>query len=220
LARFVNLEAQFFSDDLLNFFFWENHESGNKPMKESHPVLDRLARFLEQKPRIAQTVFVASDAQLLGAVTIGEHSSIWYQVIARADIHSIEIGRRTNIQDGSVLHVSDQYPLIIGDDVTCGHRAVVHACSVGDRVLIGMGAIILDGAEIGPDCIVGAQTLVTKGTKIPAGSLVIGSPAKVARPLTRAEQNSIGALAEKYMNVAAYYRRLNHRKGESPQNSE
>ena len=189
-------------------------------MKESHPVLDRLARYLEQKPRIAQTAFVAPDAQLLGAVTIGEYSSIWYQVIARADIHSIQIGRRTNIQDGSVLHVADQYPLIIGNDVSCGHRAIVHACSIGDRVLIGMSAIILDGAEIGADCIIGAQTLVTKGCKIPSGSLVIGSPAKVARSLTAAERDSIGALAEKYLNVAAYHRRLNQRRGERPQNAE
>src|SRR5260370_10884656 len=126
----------------------------------------------------------------MGAGVVGEYSSIWYQAAVRADIHFIQIGNRTNIQDGSILHVADQYPLLIGNDVTCGHRAIVHACSIGDRVLIGMGAIILDGAEIGPDCIIGAQALVTKGSKILPGSLVIGSPAKVLRPLTDLEKLS------------------------------
>jgi gamma-carbonic anhydrase len=104
------------------------------------------------------------------------------------------------------LHVADQYPLVIGNDVTCGHGAIIHACSVGDRVLIGMGAIILDGAEIGPDCICGAQALVTKGCKIAARSLVIGSPARVLRRLTEDEITSIASLADKYVKVAAYHR--------------
>jgi len=133
--------------------------------------------------------------------------------VVRADIHSIQIGSRTNIQDGSILHVADQFPLFIGNEVTCGHRAILHACSIGDRVLIGMGAIILDGAEIGPDCIIGAQALVTKGSKILPGSLVIGSPAKVHRSLTNLEITSIALLADKYVNVAAYHRdRLNQQK--------
>lgn len=175
-------------------------------MMESHDVLSRLTEYLERQPSLAETAFVAPGASLMGAVTVGEHSSIWYQAVVRADIHSIQIGNRTNIQDGSILHVADQYPLTIGNDVTCGHRAIVHACSIGDRVLIGMGAVILDGAEIGSDCIVGAQALVTKGSKLLPGSLVIGSPAKVLRPLTDAERASISALADKYVNVAAYHR--------------
>ena len=173
---------------------------------EPHDVQIRLADYLERPPSIAETVFVAPTASLMGAVVVGEYSSIWYQAVVRADIHFIQIGNRTNIQDGSILHVADQYPLIIGNEVTCGHRAIVHACSIGDRVLIGMGAIILDGAQIGPDCIIGAQALVTKGSKILPGSLVIGSPAKVLRPLTDLEKTSIGLLADKYVNVAAYHR--------------
>ncbi len=182
-------------------------------MMGSHDVDSRLAEYLERQPSIAETAFVAPSASLMGAVTVGEHSSIWYQVVVRADIHSIQIGRRTNIQDGSILHVADKFPLFIGDEVTCGHRAILHACSIGDRVLIGMGAIILDGAEIGPDCIIGAQALVTKGSKIFPGSLVIGSPAKVHRPLTNLEITSIALLADKYVHVAAYHRdQLNQQK--------
>jgi carbonic anhydrase/acetyltransferase-like protein (isoleucine patch superfamily) len=182
-------------------------------MMGSHDVHSRLAEYLECQPSIAETAFVAPTASLMGAVTVGEHSSIWYQVVVRADIHSIQIGSRTNIQDGSILHVADQFPLFIGNEVTCGHRAILHACSIGDRVLIGMGAIILDGAEIGPDCIIGAQALVTKGSKILPGSLVIGSPAKVHRSLTNLEITSIALLADKYVNVAAYQRdRLNQQK--------
>src|SRR6267378_8403765 len=180
---------------------------------EPHDVQIRLADYLERSPSIAETAFVAPTASLMGAVVVGEYSSIWYQAAVRADIHFIQIGNRTNIQDGSILHVADQYPLIIGNEVTCGHRAIVHACSIGDRVLIGMGAIILDGAQIGPDCIIGAQALVTKGSKIPPGSLVIGSPAKVHRSLTNLEITSIALLADKYVNVAAYQRdRLNQQK--------
>jgi gamma-carbonic anhydrase len=183
---------------------------------ESHDVLSRLTKYLEMQPSIAETAFVAPDASLMGAVTVGQRASIWYQAVVRADIHSIQIGDRTNIQDGSILHVADQYPLTIGNDVTCGHRAIIHACSIADRVLIGMGAVILDSAEIGSDCIVGAQALVTKGAKIPAGSLVIGSPAKVLRSLTDAEKASISALADKYVNVAAYHRRwLNQQKAKT-----
>ena len=185
-------------------------------MMGSHDVHSRLAQYLERQPSIPETAFVAPTASLMGAVTVGEHSSIWYQVVVRADIHSIQIGSRTNIQDGSILHVADQFPLFIGNEVTCGHRAILHACSIGDRVLIGMGAIILDGAEIGPDCIIGAQALVTKGSKIPPGSLVIGSPAKVHRRLTNLEITSITLLAAKYVNVADYHRdRPNHQKAQT-----
>ena len=175
-------------------------------MMDSHDVLGRLTEYLERRPSVAATAFVAPSATLAGAVSVGEHSSIWYQAVVRADIHTIQIGNRTNIQDGSILHVADQYPLLIGNEVTCGHRAILHACSIGDRVLIGMGAIILDGAEIGPDCIVGAQALVTKGSKISPRSLVIGSPGKVVRPLTNVEIAAIASLADKYVNVAAYHR--------------
>jgi len=173
---------------------------------EPHDVQIRLADYLERPPSIAETAFVAPTASLMGAVVVGEYSSIWYQAAVRADIHFIQIGNRTNIQDGSILHVADQYPLIIGNEVTCGHRAIVHACSIGDRVLIGMGAIILDCGQMRPSRIILALALVTKGSKILSGSLVIGSPAKVLRPLTDLEKTSIGLLADKYVNVAAYHR--------------
>jgi gamma-carbonic anhydrase len=179
-------------------------------MAGSPEVWHRLNKYLGQDPAIAETAFIAPNASVLGAVTVGEYSSIWYQAVVRADIQTIQIGLRTNIQDGSILHVADEFPLTIGNEVTCGHRAIIHACTISDRVLIGMGATVLDGAEIGCDCIIGAQALVTKGCKLPAGSLIIGAPAKVVRPLTDTEKVSISRLAEKYVNVAAYYRgRLN-----------
>lgn len=169
-------------------------------------VAARLQRFLNRRPNLAPSVFVAQTADVIGAVSVGEYSSIWFQTVIRADINEIQIGRRTNIQDGSVLHVADDYPVWIGDDVTCGHRAVIHACRINDRVLIGMGAIVLDGAEVGSDSIIEAHTLVTKDTKIPAGSLVIGSPGKVVRSLNAEEIATLPKMAAKYVAVAARYR--------------
>jgi gamma-carbonic anhydrase len=181
-------------------------ESGSIIFMVDHEVTARLQRFLNRSPVLAPSVFVAATADVIGAVSVGEHSSIWFQAVIRGDINEIEIGRRTNIQDGSVLHVADDYPVRIGDDVTCGHRAVVHACRINDRVLVGMGAIILDGAEIGSDSIIGAHTLVTKGAKIPPGSLVLGSPGKVVRSLNAAEIAELPKMAAKYVAVAAQYR--------------
>jgi gamma-carbonic anhydrase len=172
----------------------------------SHPVFDQLNRYLSTRPEVALTAFVARNADVIGAVTIGELSSVWYQTVVRADINRIVIGRRTNLQDACVLHVSDEWDLQIGDDVSCGHRAILHACSIGSRVLIGMGAVVMDGTEIGDDSIIGANALVTKGTKIPPGSLVLGSPARVIRATSAKERTSILALAEKYAAVATFYR--------------
>jgi len=169
-------------------------------------ILTRLQTFLRQQPKLAPSVFVAPSADVIGAVSVGEHSSIWFQTVIRADINEIVVGRRTNIQDGCVLHVADDYPVRIGDEVTCGHRAVIHACHIADRVLVGMGAIILDGAEIGSDSIVGAQTLVTKGAKFPPESLVLGSPGKVIRPLRAEEIAALPRMAAKYVAVANEYR--------------
>jgi carbonic anhydrase/acetyltransferase-like protein (isoleucine patch superfamily) len=170
-------------------------------------VDDRLQRFLHRQPELAPSVFVARNAEVIGAVSAGEFSSIWFQTVVRADINEIRIGRRTNIQDAFVLQVADDYPVRIGDDVTCGHRAVIHACTINDRVLVGMGAIILDGAEVGSDSIIGANTLVTKDAKIPAGSLVLGSPGKVIRSLRPEEIAALQKMAAKYVAVAAAYRR-------------
>jgi gamma-carbonic anhydrase len=163
-------------------------------------------RFLSRQPKLAPSVFVARTADVMGAVSVEEHSSIWFQAVIRADINEIVIGRRTNIQDGCILHVADDYSVQIGDDVTCGHRAVIHACQIKDRVLVGMGAIILDGAVIGSDSIIGAHTLVTKGAYIPPGSLVLGSPGKVIRSLRTEEIAALPRMAAKYVAVAAAHR--------------
>src|ERR1700743_2607245 len=169
-------------------------------------VFSSWQQFLPKQPKLAPSVFVARTADVIGAVSVDEHSSIWFQAVVRADINEIVIGRRTNIQDGCILHVADDYPGGIGDDVPCGHRAMIHACHIGDRVLVGMGAIILDGAEIGSDSIIGAHTLVTKGTQGPPRSLILGSPGKVIRSLRAEEIAALPRMAAKYVAVAAAHR--------------
>jgi gamma-carbonic anhydrase len=168
-------------------------------------VHQRLDRFLGANPVLANDVFIAPNATLLGAVTIGSGSSVWFQSVIRADLNEIRIGSETNIQDGSILHVADRYGLAIGNQVSCGHRAILHACAIQDRVLVGMNAVVMDGAEVGAGSIIGAGALLTKGTRIPPGSLVLGSPARVVRPLTLGEQKGIDELAAKYVAVGKYY---------------
>ena len=175
---------------------------------EIHPVLERLNRFLEAKPDISDDVYIAPNATILGKVSIRSGSSVWFHTVIRADLNEIRIGEKTNIQDGSILHVADRYGLTIGDQVCCGHRAILHACTLGDRVLIGMGAIVMDGAEVGSGSIIGASTLITKDTRIPPGSLVLGSPGELIRTLTPGEQKAIEELAEKYVAVAKHYCKL------------
>jgi len=160
--------------------------------------------FLRKQPTLGQGVYLAKTAVVLGDVTLGNFSSVWYGAVLRGDINKIVVGHHTNIQDNSVLHLADDFPCILGNWVTVGHSAVVHACTVGDECLIGMGAIILDGAEIGEQSIIGARALVTQGTKIPAGSMVLGSPAKVVRTLTPEERQGLKWWAEKYVANAAY----------------
>jgi carbonic anhydrase/acetyltransferase-like protein (isoleucine patch superfamily) len=148
----------------------------------------QLDRFLRRTPRLGKGVYIAQGAVVLGDVTLGAHSSVWYNAVVRGDINRIVVGHHTNIQDCAVLHLAEEYPCLIGNWVTVGHSAVVHACAVGDEVLIGMGAVILDGAVVGRQSIIGAAALVTQGMKIPPGSLVLGAPAKVVRTLTRQER--------------------------------
>ncbi len=159
----------------------------------------------DSQPIIPASAFIAPGAVLLGAATLGEETSLWYAAIVRADINRIIIGAQSNVQDGSVLHVSDDYACEIGERVTVGHRAVVHACRVHDEVLVGMGAILLDGCEIGARSIVAAGALVPKGMKVPEGSLVIGSPARVVRPLSPEEQAQNHRLALKYVELSRRY---------------
>lgn len=157
-------------------------------------------------PSIHETAFVAPSADVIGEVEIGELSSIWFQVVIRGDVNQIKIGKRTNIQDHSMLHITRGWsPLIIGDDVTVGHRAMLHGCKIGNRVLVGMGAIILDEAVIGDDCVIGAGAVITKNTVVPAGSLVMGMPAKVARPLKPEELAFLPVSADNYVKDSREY---------------
>lgn len=157
-------------------------------------------------PKIHETAFVAPSADIVGDVVIGSHSSIWFQVVVRGDVNWIRIGERTNIQDHSMLHVTRRKsPLTIGNEVTCGHRVTLHGCTVGNRVLLGMGCIVLDDAVIGDDCIIGAGALVTKGAQIPSGSLVMGVPGKVVRELKEEERKFLTESAENYVNDAIEY---------------
>jgi carbonic anhydrase/acetyltransferase-like protein (isoleucine patch superfamily) len=169
-----------------------------------------LTKFLlpEAVPLCHHTSFVAPGAIVLGAVELAEESSIWFTSVLRGDINRIHIGAQSNVQDGSVLHVSDDFACIIGSRVTVGHRAVVHACEVADEVLVGMGAIILDGARIGPRSIIAAGALVTKGMVVPEGSLVMGSPGRVVRVLTPEERQANARLAMKYVEISRRYREM------------
>jgi carbonic anhydrase/acetyltransferase-like protein (isoleucine patch superfamily) len=164
----------------------------------------QLDTFLKKSPVIAPGVYIARTAVVVGDVTMGEHSSIWYNAVARGDINRIQIGHHTNVQDNAVLHLADDFPCVLGNYVTVGHSAIVHACTVGDECLIGMGAVILDGAVIGEQCLVGARTLVTQRMQVPPGSLVMGSPAKIVRALSAEERAGLKAWADKYVENAAY----------------
>ena len=157
-------------------------------------------------PRVHPTAFIDDSAQIIGDVEIGEESSVWMTVVMRGDVHHIRVGRRSNIQDGTVVHVMNQtHPTTIGDNVTVGHAALLHGCTVDDRCLIGMGAILLNGAHIGSESIVAAGTLVVEEMKVPPRSLVMGSPGKVKRPLTDAEVESIQRYADRYVGYRLDY---------------
>ena len=160
--------------------------------------------FLRKKPVLGQGVYIATGAAVLGDVTLGDYSSVWYNAVVRGDINRIVVGHHSNIQDNAMIHVADEFPCLIGNYVTIGHLAVVHACTVGNEVLIGMGATILDGAKIGDHSLIGANSLVTQGIQIPPGSLVLGSPAKVVRTLTSGELAELKESAEKYVRNSAY----------------
>lgn len=162
--------------------------------------------FNDKMPQFPPSVFIASSAEVIGDVEIGAESSVWFGSVIRGDVHYIRIGGRTSIQDLSVLHVTRRtHPLIIGSEVTVGHRVTLHGCTVRDRVLVGMGSILLDGAEVGEGSIVGAGALVTEGMKIPPGVLAIGIPARVKRPLTAEESAFLGKSAQNYVDLAQIY---------------
>ncbi len=157
-------------------------------------------------PQIHETAFIAPSADVIGDVTMGPGSSIWFKVVVRGDVHSIRIGARTNIQDQSVLHVTlGVCPLEIGDEVTVGHGAILHGCKIGNGTLVGMGAIILDEAEIGEESIVGANALVTERKKFPPRSMILGSPAKVVRVLTDEDIMKVKLNTMHYVELASEY---------------
>jgi carbonic anhydrase/acetyltransferase-like protein (isoleucine patch superfamily) len=164
----------------------------------------QLDTFLRKKPKLGRGVYLAKTAVVLGDVTLGAHSSVWYGTVLRGDINRIVVGHHSNIQDNAVLHLSDVLPCVLGNWVTVGHSAVLHACKIGDEVLVGMGAVVLDGAVIGKQSIIGAKALVTQGMKIPPGSLVLGAPAKIIRALTEKERAGLKWWAEHYVDNGAY----------------
>ena len=158
---------------------------------------------MDYKKRTSDSdVLIAEGAVVVGDVTLAKGVSVWYNAVIRGDEAPIEVGENTNIQDGAILHAR----AVVGSNCTVGHCAIVHGCTVGNHTLIGMGAILLDGAKIGDHCIVGAGALVTGKLDAPAGSMVLGSPAKVVRPLTQAEMDSVDASVQEYLEFAQCYR--------------
>ncbi len=171
-----------------------------------------IATFNGITPNVHPTAYVDPMARIVGDITLGENSSVWPFVAARGDVNHMRVGKRTNIQDGTVLHVTHKsvknpsgWPLLIGDDVTIGHAAVLHGCTIGHRVLVGMGAIVLDGAVVEDDVVIGAGSLVPPGKRLESGYLYLGSPCKRARPLTEGELNFFTYSANNYVELKAQY---------------
>ncbi len=169
--------------------------------------MDMLYSFQNKYPKIHPSVFITQSSEIIGDVEIGENASVWFNVVIRGDVHWIKIGNNTNIQDGSILHVTNQKaPLKIGNNVSVAHSVTLHGCTISDFVLVGMGAVILDYAEIGTECMIAAGSLITPRTKIPPRSMVMGSPAKVVRELTAEEIAFLHQSAENYKNYVNMYK--------------
>lgn len=165
-----------------------------------------LRAFKGTSPVVDASAYVDESAQVIGDVQIGAESSVWMNAVIRGDVNRIRIGKRTNIQDLTMVHVMrETHPTVIGDDVTIGHSAIVHGTTIEDRVVIGMGAVLLNGVHVEPDCVIAAGTLLTEGTRIPARSLVMGRPGKVKRPLTDEEVAEIRWYADNYVSYRLDY---------------
>jgi len=165
-----------------------------------------LRPFKNTRPAVDVTAYVDESAQVIGDVHIGPESSVWMNVVIRGDVNQIRIGKRTNIQDLTMVHVMrETHPTVIGDEVTIGHSAVVHGTTIEDRVLVGMGAVLLNGVHIESDCVIAAGTLLTEGTRIPTRSLVMGRPGKVKRQLTDEEVAEIRWYSDNYVNYRLDY---------------
>ncbi len=167
---------------------------------------ERFQQHLAKEPSVDPTAYVAKQATLIGDVRIGPKASVWPATVLRGDINSIEIGEGSNVQDGTVVHLADDYGVVVGRYVTIGHMAMIHACTIEDECLIGMHATILDGAVIGRQSIIGAGALVTKGTIIPPGSVVMGSPGRIVKTLDDKARSELRYWAEKYTKVAAAHK--------------
>ena len=165
-----------------------------------------IQNFKDKTPQIHESVFIAEGSQLIGDVHMEANSSIWYNAVIRADVNQVVVKQGANIQDGAVIHVSETCGTTLGEGVTVGHNAIVHAAQIGDYTLIGMGSIILDGAKIGKHCIVGAGALVTGGTVIEDGMLVLGSPARVIKPLTDEQIEGLYDSANHYIELSKTYK--------------
>ena len=165
-----------------------------------------IYHFEDQEPSLPEEYYVADSASVIGAVTLHNQASIWFGAVLRGDIEPIIVGERSNIQDNSVAHTSRNQPVILGDDVTVGHKVTLHGCRVGNNCLIGMGAILLDGCEIGDNCIIGAGSIIGMGKKIPPGSLAVGSPARVIRTLSEEDLDHIRGFAARYVTLQTRYR--------------
>lgn len=175
------------------------------------------------QPKLAANVYIDPDSVVIGDVVIGEGSSVWPMTVIRGDIHRIRIGNRTSVQDGSILHVThagpynpDGFPLIIGDDVTIGHKAMLHGCTIGNRILIGMAAVIMDGVVVQDEVIIGAGTLVPPGKVLESGFLYMGNPARQARALTENERSFFHYTAKRYVDLAARYLAAQERDQSTP----
>ncbi len=165
-----------------------------------------IRTFQGVKPTIPTSCFIEETGIVIGDVVLGEHCSVWFHAVIRGDVHHIRIGDRTNVQDLCVLHVThDTHPLIIGNEVTIGHGVILHGCTIKNRVLIGMGAIVMDGAVIGEDSVVGAGTLVVEGMLVPPKSVILGSPGRIRRAVSEAELAWIKESAENYVTYAGLY---------------
>lgn len=164
-----------------------------------------LTSFDNKHPRVHPSAYVSPSADVIGDVEIGEEASIWFGAVLRGDINQIVIGPRSNVQDNAVVHLADNFGAFVGQYVTIGHGAIVHACTIDDECLIGMGAVVLDGAQIGARSIIGAGAVVTAGTVVPPGSMVLGTPGKVVKSLDLDAQKKLRAWAEKYVKVSRQY---------------
>lgn len=175
----------------------------------SHPTATLRAMNYEidgKRPEVEQTAFVAPSADLIGQVRVDAEASVWFGAVIRADGDAIRLGARSNLQDNAVIHADPGFPTTIGTDVSIGHGAIVHGCTIGDRVLVGMGATIMNGAVVGEDTLIGAGTLISEGVSIPPRSLVVGAPGKVRRELTDEEVERVAGNAARYVERAAGYR--------------